>query len=162
MKKIITLAITTLSLSLTTTAFAGSSKQVSGIAHVIDGDTLRVGSTKVRLHGIDAPELKQTCSDSAGNEYACGMTSRSVMKQIVGSKLTCKVLSNDRYGRAIAKCFNKNDQDIGAVLVREGWATAYTYFSKDYVKQEAAAKRERAGMHSGFFEDPYTYRKKNK
>ena len=42
---------------LAITAFA----DVTGNARVVDGDTIHIGKTKVRLWGIDAPETKQVC-----------------------------------------------------------------------------------------------------
>jgi len=44
---------------------------VTGIPRIIDGDTIWIGSTKIRLHGIDAPETKQTCTAN-GKEWRCG------------------------------------------------------------------------------------------
>ena len=36
-------------------------KEISGNAQIIDGDTIKINSKKIRLHGIDAPEFKQKC-----------------------------------------------------------------------------------------------------
>jgi endonuclease YncB( thermonuclease family) len=49
---------------------------VEGRARVVDGDTLEVGGRKVRLFGIDAPELDQTC-DAEGQLWACGAEARA-------------------------------------------------------------------------------------
>jgi endonuclease YncB( thermonuclease family) len=40
---------------------------------VVDGDTIHIGKTKIRLHGIAAPEMKQTCRTSKGKEQKCGV-----------------------------------------------------------------------------------------
>ena len=40
---------------------------VTGKARVVDGDTLHINQTKIRLHGIDAPEMKQICHTSKGD-----------------------------------------------------------------------------------------------
>ena len=45
---------------------------VTGKSRVIDGDTIWIGDTKIRLHGIDAPEMKQICRTSKGKEQLCG------------------------------------------------------------------------------------------
>jgi len=44
---------------------------VTGKPRVIDGDTIHMGKTKVRLHGIDAPETKQECYRVNGSPYRC-------------------------------------------------------------------------------------------
>ena len=45
---------------------------VTGPARVIDGDTLDIAGTRIRLHGIDAPEAQQSCQHGAGRPYGCG------------------------------------------------------------------------------------------
>jgi endonuclease YncB( thermonuclease family) len=42
----------------------------------VDGDTVQIGSTKIRLSGIDAPETDQLCLDAKGEGWACGLASR--------------------------------------------------------------------------------------
>ena len=39
---------------------------ITGKPRIIDGDTLQISNTKIRLHGIDAPEMRQTCTTSKG------------------------------------------------------------------------------------------------
>ena len=47
---------------------------ISGLARVTDGDTIRIKSERIRLHGIDAPELRQQCSTETGEPYQCGIS----------------------------------------------------------------------------------------
>ena len=42
---------------------------ITGKPRVVDGDTIHIGKTKIRLHGIDAPEMKQTCRTSKGKKH---------------------------------------------------------------------------------------------
>ena len=44
---------------------------LEGEARAIDGDTLQLGDMRLRLHGIDAPELRQTCENAAGAIWSC-------------------------------------------------------------------------------------------
>ena len=39
---------------------------VSGKARVVDGDTIHIGKTKIRLHGIDAPEMDEIAGELLG------------------------------------------------------------------------------------------------
>jgi endonuclease YncB( thermonuclease family) len=49
---------------------------VSGAPRIVDGDTVQIGSTKIPLVGIDAPETDQLCLDAKGESWASGVTSR--------------------------------------------------------------------------------------
>src|SRR5687767_8406773 len=51
---------------------SAASADLAGPVRVIDGDTLDVGGTRVRLHGVDAPESAQMCLDGEGQGWACG------------------------------------------------------------------------------------------
>ena len=73
---------------------------------VTDGDTIRKGNLKIRLHGIDAPEYKQKCKNSEGQFYACGIKSSDFLKSVINTNdVYCKGKNTDRYGRLIAICF---------------------------------------------------------
>ena len=52
----------------------GNSKTILGKAKIIDGDTIHIKSNKIRLHGIDAPETKQTCKIN-NQDWYCGKQS---------------------------------------------------------------------------------------
>jgi len=53
-------------------ASAGRATEISGIPRIVDGDTVQIGSTKIRFAGIDAPETDQVCLDAKGERWACG------------------------------------------------------------------------------------------
>ena len=55
----------------------------TGSVQVVDGDSLRRGDTDIRLHGIDAPEYRQTCRDKHGAEYACGKQAANALRSLV-------------------------------------------------------------------------------
>lgn len=116
----------------------------SGKIRVIDGDTLDVGGTRVRLHGIDAPEARQSCETQQGQSWACGAwVSREVRARYQGKTASCTAVDTDRYGRIVARC-SVGGQDIAAALVAEGLAFAYRRYAMDYdliEKQAAAADR---------------------
>lgn len=110
-----------------------------GTVHVVDGDTMHVGETRVRLHGIDAVELDQTCTNADGAEWECGKWVRAeVVKRYQGKMVSCQTIDMDRYGRTVAKCAFKG-QDIGADLVWDGLVGSYAKYSSDYLDEEKAA-----------------------
>ena len=79
--------------------------QQSGQVEVIDGDTIRVEGERIRIHGIDAPEAKQSCRrDNAA--WACGKEASRFMRELVGrEKVSCEALDKDRYDRTIGRCW---------------------------------------------------------
>ena len=77
---------------------------VTGKPRVVDGDTIQINQTKIRLHGIDAPEMKQTCRTSKGREQMCGVLAKQALEKLVrGQDVTCKGDTRDRYKRLIGR-----------------------------------------------------------
>ena len=73
---------------------------------VTDGDTIKKGPIKIRLHGIDAPETRQTCTNSNKELYLCGKKSTAFLKSLVKNKeVKCEGKDKDRYGRIIGICY---------------------------------------------------------
>lgn len=112
---------------------------VQGSAYVHDGDTFTVAGTKIRLFGVDAPEMDQTCEMPDGSDWACGRWSRDQVRDILkGRDLRCVKRVYDKYGRMVARCYLE-DQDLAKMLVRDGIVFSYASFSRDYIKVEKAA-----------------------
>jgi endonuclease YncB( thermonuclease family) len=134
---------------------------ITGTATVHDGDTLSVGAVRVRVFAIDAPELAQSCRAEDGSSYACGEEARRVLAARVGQEVvTCVGRTRDRYGRVVARC-SVGAEDLGAMMVREGWALAYRAFGDDYVEAEREARVARRGLWRGSFEPPWEWRRRN-
>ena len=57
-------------------------KTINGKPRIIDGDTIHIKSNKIRLHGIDAPETKQTCKID-NEEWYCGKQSTKELKKLI-------------------------------------------------------------------------------
>lgn len=130
-----------------------------GKPRIVDGDTIWIGPTKIRLHGIDAPESKQTCRKADGREYRCGEMATFALLEIIETHwITCKGETVDRYKRRIAVCY-AGPYDINAEMVRRGWALAYRRYSMDYVDEEEDASNRKAGMWQGEFMKPWEWRK---
>lgn len=136
------------------------SKTITGNAKVIDGDTIHIGSNKIRLHGIDAPETNQTCEKN-NTTWPCGKESaKALINFIHNQKVICDVKGTDQYKRYISVCF-VNNWDINKFMVKNGWAIAYRYYSKDYTVSEDKAKKNKVGIWQGSFQEPYLFRKNN-
>jgi endonuclease YncB( thermonuclease family) len=129
-----------------------------GGLQVVDGDSLRRGDTDIRLHGIDAPEYRQSCRDKHGAEYACGKQAANALRGLVGAReVSCISIETDRYGRAVAVC-RIGELEVNGEMVRLGWAIAYTRHSFSYARLEIEARRAKRGIWAGSFERPEDYR----
>jgi len=144
--------------------------KITGFAKVVDGDTIKINSKKIRLYGIDAPEKKQKCKKtyltisfmSFTKDYMCGeVSTEKLIKKINKQKLNCNILDVDRYKRLIGECFKRNI-NLNSWMVSNGYAVAYRKYSKKYVSDEINAKNNKLGIWQGKFEMPWDYRRKNR
>lgn len=142
-------------------ALAAGCQPVVGPATVIDGDTIQIAGTRFRLVGIDAPELKQVCVTVDGVKWPCGMeAARALRKRTHGLPIECKRGDEDGYGRIIGLC-SQAGEDLSKWLVSRGLALAYRRYSDRYVADEDRARTARIGMWSGFFDEPWRWRRGN-
>ena len=131
---------------------------LTGPAVVIDGDTLKIGETRIRLMGIDAPERKQSCTDTNGHEWPCGLFAKKILTQKIGStQIRCDLSDRDKYGRYVGICYT--DIDLNGFMVESGNAMAYRQYSARYIAQEDSARIHRRGIWSGSFQAPWDYRR---
>ncbi|PIE83444.1 MAG: nuclease [Candidatus Contendobacter odensis] len=131
------------------------------VKSVYDGDTLTAncpaGQVKVRLFGIDAPEMKQK---------PWGTRSRDVLRDLVAThdSITLQVKDQDRYGRTVAQVF-AGELDTGLEMVRKGKAIVYRQYNKSpaYQQAEDEAKQAKRGIwrKSGNQQDPAAWRRLN-
>ena len=128
---------------------------------IVDGDTIYIDKIKYRLHGIDAPEMKQLCKINE-KSYKCGVKSKEFLVSIIGNQsVKCNKKDIDRYKRIVAECY-VGKTNLNKELVRNGWALAYRDYSKDYVIDEEYAQENNLGMWKGTFIYPEKWRKLNK
>ena len=133
-------------------------RSIVGSARIVDGDTLEVAGTKIRLFGIDAPEDGQLCRDQSQRDYDCGAISTARLTAIIsGQTVSCQPRTTDRYGRTVAVC-SVVGHDIGREIVSLGWAVAFERYSQDYVGDENHAHKQRLGLWQGSFTRPSEYR----
>jgi micrococcal nuclease len=93
---------------------------LEGPAYVIDGDTITIQKTQVRLWGIDAPELNHPYGKNA--KWA-------LMRLCKGHTLRAELTDEDAYGRTVAKCFLPDGRDLSEELVKQGLAIDWPKFS---------------------------------
>lgn len=127
---------------------------------VIDGDGLAIEGVIIRLWGIDAPELDQTCTAN-GRQIHCGKDARFLLEAlVVHAGLVCETKDVDRYGRTVAQCF-ADGTDLAGELVRQGYALDWPRYSDGhYAKQQAEARKKRRGLWAGEFREPWEWRKR--
>ncbi|RPH03499.1 MAG: thermonuclease family protein [Alphaproteobacteria bacterium TMED93] len=121
----------------------------SRLVKVVDGDTIRIldqGSNiiKVRLAGIDAPEITQ--------QY--GIQSRIALKRMLKDrKFTIQILNKDRYGRSVGIIYI-DQLDVNHNMIKEGNAWAYRKYLKTlpgqkgiyYIEAETTSKLGKKGL----------------
>jgi len=92
--------------------------------HIVDGDTLRCAGERVRLLGIDAPELPGHCRKgracTPGDPYAAKAHLRALTK---GKRVVCEWSQRDPYGRPLARC-NAAGIDLSCAMLASGHAEA--------------------------------------
>ena len=146
--------------------------EISGLPKIIDGDTIHINTYKIRLEGIDAPEIRQTCKKSffkfsfiigftLQKDYSCGVDSKKeLIKKIDNSEVNCSYKSRDRYKRYLSTCF-KDKINLNKWMVRNGYAVSYKKYSKKYLDDEKYAKKNKLGIWRGDFTRPEKWRKLN-
>lgn len=128
---------------------------VSGRGQASDGDSFRLGDDRIRLLGLDAPELSQQCTDGDGRTWPCGRRARDRMAELLSAgAIDCRPEDTDQYDRLLATCLVAG-RDIGGTLVVEGLAVS----SGRYWTEEAAARQARLGIWAGDFAAPRDWRR---
>lgn len=120
-------------------AVAESGQVILGRAEIIDGDTValtvRGARVKVRLQGVDAPEL----------DTRAGRAARTALRRIVGNaSVRCELTGIQSYDREVGVCFGGDGRDIGAAIIAEGLALDCPRYSGGrYTALETEAARQR-------------------
>ena len=132
---------------------------LTGQASIVDGDTLEIHGTRIRLWGVDAPESSQLCRGEDSLTYRCGAKSANDLDAfIAGRPVSCIPISLDQYGRTVATC-SVGGADLGEWLVRNGLALDWPQYSKgkfDAIQREA--EHAGRGMWAGSYVEPWLYR----
>ena len=143
-------------LLLSSAAFANG---LVGQASVVDGDTLEIHGTRIRLWGVDAPESSQLCRGADSNLYRCGAKAANDLDSFIARRtVNCTSVAEDQYGRTVATC-SVGGADIGEWLVRNGLALDWPQYSKGkYASAQREADRSGRGMWAGSYVEPWLFR----
>ena len=126
--------------------------------NVVDGDTIKINSKKIRFSGIDAPELNQYCIKNE-KKISCGILAKDALIKKIGKKVPkCINDGKDIYKRILAECF-VDGESLSKFLVRNGYAFAYTKYSNKFIEDEQFAKKKGFGLWSMKFIYPWEFRK---
>jgi endonuclease YncB( thermonuclease family) len=141
---------------------------LSGTIRVVDGDSLVVGGERVRLEGIDAPEMGQTC-ERLKLTYNCGQEARDLMVMLVSDgSVHCQVNQRDIYRRWLGQCFGRDPItgdaiDLNLQMVGRGYAVVYHgHGTPALLQAEREAKAAHRGIWAGHFDYPWDWRKNHK
>jgi len=130
----------------------------------LDGDTIKAANgAEYRLFGIDAPELKQTCTEAGGKTWLCGRAAKAKLTTLINrGNVACEPRAEDRFGRIVAVCSAEGVPDIGEAMVRDGYAVDLGGAAgHPYRNAEAEAKAAKRGIWRGSFELPADWRLRN-
>ena len=125
---------------------------------VIDVDTIHLNGDKIRFSGIDTPEINQMCKKNK-IDIPCGAIAKELLIKKIGNSVPiCILEGKDQYGRMLGECYI-GEESLSSYLVREGFAFAYTRYSKKFVEDEQFAIKNKSGMWSMDFIFPWDFRK---
>lgn len=110
-------------------------REISGPARIVDGDTIVIKKTQIRLFGIDAPEL----------DHPYGQKAKWALVALCNGKhVRAEITDEDEYGRTVAKCFLPDGHDLSAEMVKQGLAIDWPKFSGGiYASLEIAGVRKK-------------------
>ena len=132
---------------------------LSGQASIIDGDTLEIHGTRIRLWGVDAPESNQLCRGEDSLQYRCGAKAANELDAFIARRpVDCSPVSLDQYRRTVAVC-SIDGVDLAEWLVRNGLALDWPKYSKGkYDGAQRDAEHAGHGIWEGTYVEPWLYR----
>jgi endonuclease YncB( thermonuclease family) len=145
-------------LILVAAMLCGAHRSQAASVRIADGDTIEIGGQRIRLQGIDAPELHQECRDASGRSWPCGRRAQSELRRLIeNGSVQCEQRTKDRFNRSVAVC-RAGGRDLGEAMVRSGFAFAYPDWASPYGAAETDARSRKAGVWAGSFQNPRAWR----
>lgn len=136
-----------------------AAEPIVGRAFVIDGDTLDIHGTRIRIFGVDAVESSQQCV-KGGQRYPCGRMASNELAEWIGQRTVhCTPTGGVTYNRIVARC-TVGGEDIGQHQILAGWAFDAPKFSQgEYAPMQRQAEAAERGVHGGQVQSPLEYRR---
>lgn len=132
---------------------------MTGGVGVISGDTLTMNGRVVKLFGVAAPDISQTCADMTGRGYKCGQQSIAWLGGwLADHEVKCHIVNEDERGILSGVCM-LGPYDIGAALVNSGWAVADIRQTQIYIPYQNQALNNKRGLWQGEFYMPWDWQK---
>ena len=149
------------------------------IANAIDGETLFLRGTEVKLFGIDAVEDDQICQDGTGADYACGRRATQTLQSLVQRDLViclpffaigdyqvvanCEVTGNSESVPASPLEFMEEfrSNNLSRLMVAEGHAVAIGIGARFFGTEQDTAQERRQGIWQGSFQPPSAWRRRS-
>jgi endonuclease YncB( thermonuclease family) len=140
-------------------AMPAFAENLSGQASIIDGDTLEIHGTRIRLWGVDAPESNQFCRNDENLQFRCGAKAANELDAFIARRpVDCSPVSLDQYRRTVAVC-SIDGVDLGAWLVGNGLALDWPTYSKGkYDAAQRDAEHAGRGLWTGSYVEPWLFR----
>ena len=115
---------------------------------IVDGQTLWLNGTLIRLQGVEAPPRGRYCRNGAGEPYDCGAAAVEALSEIThGRGIACQLAGRDSSGFPQGKC-QAGDVDLNRGIVAAGWAHASADFD-GLPQAEGDARRAKRGIWAG-------------
>lgn len=134
MKALAKLAVAATTL-ISSPTFADPGTDLTGRASIIDGDTVEIHGTRIRLWGIGAPESAQLCRGEDSLQYRCGSKAANELDAFVAARpVNCVPINFDKYGRTVASC-SVEGVDLAQWLVSKGLALDWPQYSRGRYQQ---------------------------
>ena len=120
------------------------------VTAIHDGDTLSAGSTRIRLNGVDAPELSQPLGSEARDHLAATAP--------IGTLPACRPVAVS-YDRIVADCWH-GDANLGREMVRAGLAIGDPRYGQPYAAEQSRAREAGLGLWAAPVCEPWRYRRR--
>lgn len=135
---------------------------LSGPANGLDEDSIAVGGERVRLWGIDAPDLGQSCN-RGGKPWACGRDAARALDRLVGGKtVRCLVILRDRVRRLVVGDCTLGGESLSRWMIVNGYAIMNTRQTDAYAREETEAREAKRGIWNSTFDPPWEWRARQK